>query len=381
MIRSRKRRRRSNRCFACGEGCSMQGMLVLIVVVMFFLVAYSANSASDVEFDVARSLSTINDTTDTSKYHESSSSNPAKTTTKNTNAVTLKSQERPSFLRDKAAGFHAIHVYHGPEDSINSLPNNSEGMVYKQYGRGSQVDQDRIVAALALALASQVAAAAEEEPSFYFVDLAANDPIQLSNTLLLEKKGWHGLCVEPNPMYWYRLAHRQCDVAAAFVGSRQDQNKVTVSLTNKEFGGIVGDGMDNKDHSKVETEQRYTISLKSIFDDFGVPKSIDYLSLDVEGAEELIMRDFPYESYTIHFLTVERPKPELQTILKSNGYQFVMMLIYWGETLWVHESVAKQMGVDKIQEVAKANSDYVDKTPKKGQHLFTIDTGEYKRVV
>lgn len=275
-----------------------------------------------------------------------------------------------SFLRqNKGEGFHSIHVYHGP---IDSLPTESRGLLNRPYAKGSQVDQDKIVAALAQAYAPN--------QQHYFVDLAANDALQLSNTFLLEQKGWKGLCVEPNPMYWFRLAHRQCDVAAAFV-SNKDMEPVTVSLTNKEFGGIVGSGMDNNNKDKnIETEQRYTISLQTLFEDFNVPKSIDYLSLDVEGAEELIMKDFPFDFYKIHFLTVERPKPELQTILKSHGYVYVIMLKFWGETLWVHESVEKKMGMENIQQIVRSNSNHVDKIPRQGQFKFYIETGEYKRV-
>lgn len=39
----------------------------------------------------------------------------------------------------------------------------------------------------------------------YFVDLAANDAMEFSNTLALERAGWDGLCIEPNPTYWYVL--------------------------------------------------------------------------------------------------------------------------------------------------------------------------------
>jgi len=35
----------------------------------------------------------------------------------------------------------------------------------------------------------------------FFVDLAAYEPRFLSNTYLLEQKGWEGLCIEPNSDY------------------------------------------------------------------------------------------------------------------------------------------------------------------------------------
>lgn len=182
---------------------------------------------------------------------------------------------------------------------------------------------------------------------------------------------------EPNPIYWYRLAHRKCDVAAAFVGGKRDMQQVDVSLRNEEYGGIVGDQMDNTDQSKLEVDKRYTISLQSLFQEFKVPYSIDYMSLDVEGAEELVMEDFPFQTYTIRFLTVERPKLGLQKVLKANGYHFVMMLVFWGETLWVHESVLQLLTLQEIQQTVEATSNHVQRAPKIPQAIFNIETGEY----
>jgi hypothetical protein len=155
--------------------------------------------------------------------------------------------------------------------------------------------------------------------------------------------------------------------------------QVDVSLTNEEYGGIVGDKMDNRQRARQKTEKRYTISLQSLFQEFQVPSTIDYMSLDVEGAEELVMEHFPFQLYTIRFMTLERPKPALQKILKSNGYQFVMMLVYWGETLWVHESVLKSLTLQEIEQTVRANSNYVERTPKNRQEVFNIETGEYRK--
>eukprot|EP00980_Cylindrotheca_fusiformis_P005689 scaffold1186_cov80-Cylindrotheca_fusiformis.AAC.3 len=135
--------------------------------------------------------------------------------------------------------------------------------------------------------------------------------------------------------------------------------------------------MDNN-NVKHPTETRYTISLRSLFQEFQVPPTIDYMSLDVEGAEELVMEDFPFDKYKMHFLTVERPKLGLQKILKSNGYRFVMKLIYWGETLWVHESVLESLTLEQIEETVRANSNDVQRVPKNPRLVFNVETGEYE---
>jgi hypothetical protein len=134
----------------------------------------------------------------------------------------------------------------------------------------------------------------------YFIDLATNDAKEWSNTLALEKHGWNGLCTEPNPTYWYGLSHRKCTVVGALVGGLKEQAEVQFRGV---FGGIVG-RMDTKlanrkKGGQAPKEKRYTVPLKDVFTKFQVPKVVDYLSLDVEGPELLIMKNFPLETINL----------------------------------------------------------------------------------
>jgi hypothetical protein len=173
----------------------------------------------------------------------------------------------------------------------------------------------------------------------YFVDLAANDAIEFSNTLALEREGWDGLCIEPNPAYWYSLSHRKCKVAGVLVGATKSKVKVKFRGV---FGGIVGKLDEKLANRKKEpdapVDERYTAPLIEVLQKFNVPSTIDYLSLDVEGAEYLIMKDFPFDKYFIKVMTVERPGKDLRKLLESQGYVFLKDLAWWGETLWAHKS-------------------------------------------
>jgi hypothetical protein len=243
-------------------------------------------------------------------------------------------------------GWHSIHVYYGTREP---LPPPTTG---DKWGNYSQAGQDRIIMTLTQEY-QKILPAYDQDRQFYFVDLASNDALQLSNTNALEKNNWTGLCIEPNPVYWERLAHRKCTVAAAFVGSR-DLQPVNVSLANKAMGGIVGADMDNKPRVGIEYKQKYTTALRSVFLRFRVPHDIDYLSLDAEGAEFIIMKDFPYDSFLFRFMTVERPKDELRSIFSSHGYEYIQNLSAWGETFWVHESVIQNgFTKERIQTILK----------------------------
>jgi hypothetical protein len=108
------------------------------------------------------------------------------------------------------------------------------------------------------------------------------------------------------------------------------------------FGGIVGKLDEKLANRKKEpdapVDERYTAPLIEVLQKFNVPSTIDYLSLDVEGAEYLIMKDFPFDKYFIKVMTVERPGKDLRKLLESQGYVFLKDLAWWGETLWAHKS-------------------------------------------
>ena len=77
----------------------------------------------------------------------------------------------------------------------------------------------------------------------------------------------------------------------------------------------------------------------TILDKFNAPNTIEYLSLDVEGAEEFIFLDFPlHEPYTFKVISIERPKDKLKKKLEKSGYKQVMDFKR-GDTLWAHKSV------------------------------------------
>jgi len=181
----------------------------------------------------------------------------------------------------------------------------------------------------------------------YFVDLAATDGIHINNTLLLERElNWNGICIEPNPQYYDKLKkNRICNVTDIVIDKANDI-EINFRIDNGELGGIVDNDTDNnykirgKELKKAKILKLKTKTLEYILEHFNAPKIIDYLSLDVEGAEERILSNFPFNKYTFLAMTIERPTPELEKILFNNGYVFVMKckkLLY--DTFYVHKSI------------------------------------------
>ena len=233
--------------------------------------------------------------------------------------------------KENDVGWKDIHVFYGDE---SHLPDASDiqAPYFKANKWFSQFRQDEIISQLF-----------RGKRGGYFIDLAANDAVRISNTYALETSfDWNGLCIEPNPVYWTGLSYRKCQVVAAIVGNKT-MEEVSFLFPKKSpapKGGIVGNQYDNKEDKHNEGRRVFTVSLLDVFRKFQVPKTIDYISLDVEGAEDLVLSAFPFNLYRFNVMTVERPSEKLSSLLAANGYlELKTIKKNTRETLWAHESV------------------------------------------
>jgi hypothetical protein len=178
----------------------------------------------------------------------------------------------------------------------------------------------------------------------FFIELAAFDAMLASNSLALERDyRWQGLCVEANAMHWEGLAHRNCTVVAALVA---DETGLPMQFDARPGAdgqaGIVSPDTDNvgKDELSAELKTLRSVTIDKVLHDFRAPAVIDYLSLDVEGAEHLILKAFPWHSHTVHVISIERPDLCSRTYLRKAGFHFLMSLADQDE-VWLHPSLPR----------------------------------------
>jgi hypothetical protein len=172
-----------------------------------------------------------------------------------------------------------------------------------------------------------------------FLDVAANDAKSLSNTYALEQTfGWTGFCMEPNAVYWRNLTlQRTCQVIAAVVGLPKQQVL---------FRFAAGDhGAKWHRESTLVT----TVPLNEVLEYVRAPAVIDYLSLDVEGAEsDILIHTLSLDKYYVKVITAERLKGPVRAYLKEHGFVFVQRLSNWGESLWIHKSAMEELDMSVI---------------------------------
>lgn len=197
----------------------------------------------------------------------------------------------------------------------------------------SQAMQDRVVLALHRRVFGKNACCG------FFVDLAANEPVRLSNTRTLERDfQWRGICIEAQQKLWQKLAReRLCKVVGTAIAVH-DEVVTFGHHPQSDKSGIVG--METPHGRSVRTETVPAVSLAKVLRSLGAPRTVDYLSLDIEGAELLAMRSFPYSAYNVSMLTVERPSPALRALLNTHGYSYVCDNGWFSDELWMHQSFA-----------------------------------------
>lgn len=182
-----------------------------------------------------------------------------------------------------------------------------------------------------------------------FVDIGAHDGVDDSNSYCLEKYfGWSGLCVEanPNPKSFPRLqSNRSCISENCAVFDRNGFVDFAARTSRAQTCGIYSDDFINEHTIKQVQNKSFSViqvpcyTLEFLLEKHSLPNIIDYLSLDVEGAELNILKCFNFNKYKFRTLTIEHGynekspvglnihnknrKEKIKDLLIKNGYSFV----------------------------------------------------------
>jgi FkbM family methyltransferase len=161
----------------------------------------------------------------------------------------------------------------------------------------------------------------------YFVEFGATDGIDLSNTFLLEERfGWTGIIAEPAKM-WHKNLHenRNCSISEDCVYSVSGQDLVFSEATSGKLSTL--NKYVNSDEHVRESSSEYSVrsvSLEDLLHQFRAPLFIDFLSIDTEGSEFEIIRNFDFDKYEFGFICIEHNHTEndqkIESLLKQNGY-------------------------------------------------------------
>jgi FkbM family methyltransferase len=169
-----------------------------------------------------------------------------------------------------------------------------------------------------------------------FVEFGVCDGIFLSNSFILEKKyNWSGVVCEPLKSFQTKLSqNRNCSIDHRAVYS---SSNLTVEFReisgNEELSGIGSSFLE--DNCEIIRNENYisyqveTISLTDLLNDYNIPVSIDFISIDTEGSEFDILSNFNFDKYDVDIFTVEHnyihsKREEIKNLMEKNHYTRIL---------------------------------------------------------
>jgi FkbM family methyltransferase len=161
--------------------------------------------------------------------------------------------------------------------------------------------------------------------SGFFVEVGANRPQQESQTWHLERLGWKGVLIEPQPNLAEELSRvRLAKVFAVACSSRQNAGK----RMRLHVAGALSALDRERMAPGAQPEQVIEVPVRALDDvlvEARAPAQFDFLSIDVEGHELEVLSGFDLARWRPRLILIEDHVGNLKRhkFLKRSGYRLI----------------------------------------------------------
>ena len=160
----------------------------------------------------------------------------------------------------------------------------------------------------------------------FYVDIGCGHPIKNNNTYLLNKRGWKGINIDLDEenidlFNIYRKKDENINIAVSNDNKEVDlyfyHSKSAINTISKEAANYQKAKISSV--KKVKSKTLNEILINSKFKDI----QIDFLSIDVEGSELLVLKNFDFKKYSpkvivVEYLDLSLPKLEIKNLNVKN---------------------------------------------------------------
>lgn len=168
----------------------------------------------------------------------------------------------------------------------------------------------------------------------FFVEFGAADGINGSNTYLLEKNfNWTGILAEPSKKWHSKLKANRSNAKIEFqcVWSHSNQILDFSESVDQPYLSTLTAFQNYDFHSNSRKHRKSykvkSISLYDLLNKHNAPSFVEYLSIDTEGSEFEILKNFDFNTYQFGIITCEHNftdnRAKIYNSLTENGYKRV----------------------------------------------------------
>lgn len=164
----------------------------------------------------------------------------------------------------------------------------------------------------------------------FYVDIGANDPFKQSNTAHFYQKGWHGINIDASPeairqLSIYRLSDENIQALVSNVLETKTLYKFNNSALNTTLPAMAKEYAKTPGYYLVRKQKLKTTTLKKILDKYiESGKHIDFMSIDVEGAEMNVLRSNDWKKYRPEIIVVESLNIDnIESVKNARVYKYL----------------------------------------------------------
>lgn len=157
----------------------------------------------------------------------------------------------------------------------------------------------------------------------FFVDIGAHHPKRFSNTFKFYLRGWRGINVDPMPGSMEPFNEIRPDDVNLEIGISDKEGELEYFIFNEPalntFNKVEAEKKDKKNgYYIVNSVVIKTFLLKDILAKYVAPGIvIDFMSIDVEGNDMLVLNSNDWSKYRPHYLLVEELESSISSIIES----------------------------------------------------------------
>lgn len=166
----------------------------------------------------------------------------------------------------------------------------------------------------------------DEKKIGFYIDVGANDPVEISVTKMFYDLGWNGINIEPlDTMHKLLCIERPRDI------------NLNIAIGNKkEILNIIKDGVyshiitdSNKTEESDNLSECELDTLTNIYFQYGNGREVDFCKIDVEGFEKQVLEGIDFRILRPRVFVIESVErgslmqsyKQWEYILNDNGYQ------------------------------------------------------------